>query len=209
MINSFQEVSTLSGDDFRDHLGKISLDHIFDPVFKEYAYDPPLCMKIVKYIAYGNSIESNKISVGGDRRKELYKIFRDLEIQNSGTEPLFPDIQRNYYDEIVLLGNDAIVESIIRWLKHKDNRQLEFLFTLQNAYVQQQAASLKEIKKSSGEVDYDQKFKCIGYMMDLKNKIKDAESELQQNDPKLKEAYEEVKQSRAKFPSMGVESKAW
>lgn len=168
-----------------------------------------LCAKIIKFIAYGNSIESNKISVGGDRRKELYKIFRDLEIPQEGVDPIWPDIKRNYYDEVVILGNAAVAESIIRWLQHKDNRQLEFLFTLQNAYVQHQAASLKDIRKSSGEVDFDQKFKCIGYMMDLKNKIKDAESELQQNDPKLKEAYEEVKQAKQKAPTMGVEKHAW
>lgn len=209
MINSFQEISIFSGDDFRDHLGRISLDHIFDPLLKEYGYDPALCVKIIKYIAFGNSIESDKISVGGDRRKELHKIFRYLDIPNEGVDPKFLSIKRNYYEEIVLLSNDSVAESIIRWLKHKDNRQIEFLFTLQNAYVQQQAASLKEIRKSSGEVDYDQKFKCIGYMMDLKNKIKDAESELQQNDPKLKAAYEELKQAKQKAPVMGVENHAW
>lgn len=209
MINSFQEITIFDGSDFRDHLGKVNLDHIFDPVLKEYVYDPGLCVRIIKYIAFSNSIESNKISVGGDRRKELHKIFRDLEFPQEGVDPLFPNIKRAYYDEVVLMGNESVVESIIRWLKHKDNRQLEFLFTLQNAYVQQQAAALKEIKKSSGEVDYDQKYKCIGYMMDLKLKIKDAESELQQNDPKLKEAYEDVKQAKKTNSTTGVENYAF
>lgn len=209
MINSFQEITIFDGSDFKDHLGKINLDHIFDPVLKEYVYDPALCVRIIKYIAFSNSIESNKISVGGDRRKELHKIFRDLEFPQEGIDPLFPNIKRAYYDEVVLMGNESVVESIIRWLKHKDNRQLEFLFTLQNAYVQQQAAALKEIKKSSGEVDYDQKYKCVGYMMDLKLKIKDAEAELQQNDPKLKEAYEEVKQAKQRITTTGPENFSW
>lgn len=209
MINSFQEITIFSGDDFRDHLGQISLESIFDPVMKEYNYDPAFCVKVIKFIAYSNSIESNKISVGGDRRKELHKIFRDLDMPHNGVDPAFFNVERNYYEEIVMLGNDSVVESIIRWLKHKDNRQLEFLFTLQNAYVQHQAASLKEIRKSSGEVDYDQKYKCIGYMMELKKKIKDAEAELQQHDPKLKEAYEEVKQAAQKSQSTGVEKFAW
>lgn len=201
MINSFQEITTYSGFDYKDYLGQISLLHIFESIFKEYE-DIELCAKIIRYIAYTHSIESNKISVGGDRRKELYRVFKEMGIPDEEPNAEYP---RNYYEEIVLLKNEAIVKSIQLWLQHKDNRQLEYLFTLQNAYVQQQSAALKDIRKSTGEIDYDQKYKCIGYMMELKKMIKDAESELQQNNPKLKEAYEEIKQSAVKSNTIGVE----
>lgn len=208
MINSFQEVALFSGEDFKEHLERTTLIHIFEPVLNEYI-DFDLCAKIIKYIAFANSLESPKISVGGDRRKELHSIFRDMEIPTDIVDPRMPTIKRQLYGEIVLLENDAIIESTNRWLRYKDNRQLEYLFTLQNAYVQHQAAALKDIRKSSGETDYDQKFKCIGYMKELKKQIADAESELQQNDEKLKEAYEEVKIAKKKVPSTGPEAHAW
>jgi hypothetical protein len=208
MINAFQEITSFEGENFNDYLAEITLFTIFEPVFAEYM-DPVFCKKVVLYIVYANSVDSSKIGVGNDRRRELNKIFKDLEIPPNGPHPFDPDMgERDFYTEIVLMTNSSVVTSIERWLQHKDNRQLEYLFTLQNAYVQHQSASLKDIRKASGEIDYDQKFKCIEYMMKLKKMIADAESELQQNDPKLKQAYEEVKTAKQKIKTLGPEAYA-
>jgi hypothetical protein len=185
MVNSFFETVTYAGDDYAEYLEKLNIISIFEPIFKAYE-DPELCKKIVKYVAYTHSLESDKLSVGGDRRKEVTKVFKDLSI---------PD---EYYEDLVLLRNSAVIKSAQRWMQYRDNRQIEYLFTLQNAYAQQQAASLKDIKKSTGEVDYDQKQRCIEHMTELKQMIKDAESELQQNHEKLKEAYKEVTRAAKK-----------
>jgi hypothetical protein len=203
MINAFQEIVSFDGENFNDHLAEITLFTIFEPVFEDYQ-DPVFCKKVVLFIVYANSVDSSKIGVGTDRRRELNKIFKDLEIPAKGPHPFDPDMgERNFYDEIVLMINPAVVTAIERWLQHKDNRQLEYLFTLKNAYVQHQSAALRDIRKANNEVDYDQKFKCIEYMMKLKKMIADAESELQQNDPKLKQAYEEVRQAKVKAPVTG------
>lgn len=185
MINAFFEVTQYSGFDYAEYLEKLNILRIFDPIFKEYE-DHDLCKKIVKYIVYTHSLESDKLSIGGDRRKEVSKVFKDLKI---------PD---EYYEDLVLVNNIAVIKSAQRWMEYKDNKQIEYLFTLENAYVQQQAAALKDIRKATGEIDYDQKMRCVENMTELKKMIKDAESELQQNHEKLKEAYKEVSKAAKK-----------
>jgi hypothetical protein len=61
-----------------------------------------------------------------------------------------------------------------------------------------QIASVSDLKKSSGEIDYDTKFKCATYSKELLQMIKDLEQELIQNDMKLKEGVSEVKAASRK-----------
>lgn len=197
MVNLFNEIISFDGVNFQDHIEIIGLTYIFEPIFKAYD-DNFLHVKIAKFIVYGYSAESNKISVGGDRRKELSNIFKSL------------DIKEELYDWVVLLKNKDVLKSVQLWMAKQDGRQIEYLFTLQTSYIQQQTASLADLKKSDLiNTDYDQKHKCIGYMVELKKMIKDAESELQQNDPKLREAYEEVKMAAKKVETHGPEKHAW
>lgn len=195
MINLFQEIVNYDGVNFQDHCERIGVFYIFDPVFTCKSFEEnELHIKIAKYIAYTHSIESSKLTVKGDRRKETHAVFKELEIEDE------------YYSSIVLLKNSSVVKSVQLWMEKQDNRQVELLFTLQNAYVQQQTASLDNLKKSDGiNTDYDQKMKCIQHMMELKDMIKAAEAELQQNDPILKEAYQDVKKSSAKL-TLGPET---
>lgn len=193
MINSYFEVVNSNDDDFGDYLSRINLFRIFESIFEEYE-EMELCKKIILYIAYSHTLESSKISVGGDRRKECHQIFKDLKI---------PD---EHYDDVVLLKGDAILKAVQLWMRNQDSRQIEYLFTLQNAYVQQQAAALKDIRKSTGEIDFDQKQRCIEHMTELKKMIKDAESELQQNHEKLKEAYQDIKKATKVKNTIGPES---
>lgn len=196
MINLYQEITQFDGVNFHDHLKRIGAFDIFEPIFTSRFFDDNIVqIKSCQYIAYTHSSESPKLSVGGDRRKMLNAVFKSLGV---GDE---------FYQALVCLEHPAIVESIKKWMDKKDDRQLEFLFTLQNAYVQQQKASLEMLKKSDLiTIDYDQKMKCIEHMVELKKMIKDAESELQQNDPKLKQAYEEVKNAAKKSQTLGVEN---
>lgn len=194
MVDLFTEVIKFEGVNFVDHLERLGIYFVFETVMEsDYFDDNVLKIKVCQYVAYGHSIESRRITMGGDRRKELSDIFKFLGIDSK------------FYDSIVLMKNPAVVKSIQRWLDKKDSRQIEFLFTLNNAYVQQQAGSLADLKKSDLiNTDYDQKFKCIEHMTDLKKMIKDAESELQQSDPKLKEAYQDVKKAASKV-TVGIE----
>ena len=195
MINLFTEITTYEGVNFQDHCERIGVFSIFEPIFSSMVFEDNLLhIKIAKYIAYAHSIESPKLTMNGDRRKEIHAVFKDLEIEDE------------HYNGIVLLKDRDVVKCVQLWMSKQDNRQAEYLFTLQNAYVQQQTAALDNLKKSDGiNTDYDQKMRCIEHMTELKKMIKDAESELQQNDPKMKDLHQEVKKAAAKFV-LGPES---
>jgi hypothetical protein len=197
MISLFQEVVNFDGVNFQDHCERIGVLYIFEPIFTSTAFDDnELHIKIAKYIALTHSIESQKLTMSGDRRKEIHAVFKEL------------DISSEYYDGVVLLKNASVLKSVQLWMEKQDSRQIEYLFTLQNAYVQQQTASLANLLKSDGiNVDYDQKMRCISNMAELKKMVKDAQSELQQSDPKMKESYNDVKKASAKF-TVGPETYA-
>lgn len=197
MIGLFQEIVNYEGLNFHNHCERIGVSYIFEPIFTSTVYDDnELHIKIAKYIALTHSIESQKLTMSGDRRKEIHAVFKELQIDDE------------HYNAIVLLKDRDVLKAVQLWMAKQDSRQAEYLFTLQNAYIQQQTAALDNLKKSDCiNTDYDQKFKCVEYMTELKKMIKDAESELQQNDPKMKEAHQEVKRSATKF-TVGPETYA-
>jgi hypothetical protein len=189
MISLFQEIISFDGVNFQDHCERIGVSYIFEPIFTSTIYDDnELHIKIAKYIVLTHSIESQKLTMSGDRRKEIHAVFKEL------------DISSEYYDGVVLLKNASVLKSVQLWMDKQDSRQIEYLFTLQNAYVQQQTASLANLLKPDGlSTDYDQKFRCIENITELKKMIKDAQNDLQQSDPKMKESYQDVKRAAAKF----------
>jgi hypothetical protein len=197
MISLFQEIISFDGVNFQDHCKRIGVSYIFDPIFTSTVYDDnELHIKIAKYIALTHSIESQKLTMSGDRRKEIHAVFKELGIKDE------------HYEGVVLLKNRDVLKSVQLWMEKQDSRQIEYLFTLQNAYVQQQTASLADLRKADGtNVDYDQKMRCIENITELKKMIKDAQSELQQSDPKMKESYNDVKKAAAKF-TVGPETYA-
>lgn len=196
MFSVYHEIVSSQSDNIFYLLAKLGKDVIFDDLTAAYEGDE-LLKKAVKFIVYCYSIDSDRISLGSDRRKEKAAIFKML------------DIDPALYDDFVLLGEKAVVESAQKWLRDQDSVQFEFLTTLREAYVQQQAAALKPLEKASGGTDWDQKQKCIEHMASLKKMIKDAEAELKQNDPKLKEAHEEVQKASKKISTIGPENFAY
>lgn len=186
MVSLYSEIINFDGVNFQDHLERVGLSFVFEPVISEFD-DNLTQIKVSQYIAYSHSLESSKITIAGDRRKELQEIYKWLKL---------PD---DLYEDVVLMKNRNVLESIKRWMIKQDNRQIEYLFTLQNAYIQQQTAALQDLRKSTGEIDWDQKMRCVSNMTELKEMMKTAESELQQQDDRLKETHVEIKKVAAKF----------
>lgn len=194
MVNLYSEIVNFDGVNFQDHLERVGLSFVFDPIIHCSDFDDnQLQIKVCQYIVFAFSLESPKLTIAGDRRTETASIFRELKLPDS------------IYGSLVLLNHEKVLESAKRWMKKQDNAQIEYLFTLKEAYVQQQTASLQDLKNSSGETDYVMKMKCIENMVELKKMIKEAESELQQNDERLKSAHNEIKKSTSKF-TIGVEN---
>ena len=198
MVNAFAELTSYQGD-FSDIKEKYTFMDLFAPLFEQYAAQPKLATKIIKYILYAFSIESTKITLGGDRAKETTLLFKELGIDEGRSK------DESLLEDIVLLQDDNVLICVNKWLKWQDSRQIEFLFTLHQEYVQQQHASLSKIRTSSGEIDWDQKMKCIEHLKELKVMIKDAESELMQNNPAMKHIFKAAERGNVKN-TMGAES---
>lgn len=194
MTNAYYEIVSHEGD-YRNIFDKYLFLKIFEPII-EYFEDVDTATKVIKFIVYGFSLESTKLTVTGDRRKELVAIFNELEID------------KKLYKEVVLLENGIILSCSQKWLIYQDNAQLEYLFTLEQAYIQQQTASISPLKKSDGvNIDYDQKQKCIEHMRELRKWIKEAQAELIQSNAKMKEAYKDVGvDNTKKSQGKGIES---
>lgn len=182
MINAYSELVSYNGNEWDDFLDRISLLDIFMPVIKHYE-DVDVLKCVVRYIAYAYSFQSDKILLNSDWEKNKKSIFDLVMIKP----------EQEYYNDLVLLQNPAVVISIQKWLDYQDSDTFKQLSVLKDLRLEMQLSAVSLIKKSSGETDFDQKFKNAEYANKLKLMIKDLESELIQNDGKLKEAVKEVK----------------
>jgi hypothetical protein len=188
MISPFHSIVSYEGDNWDDFLDRILLVHIFSPVIKEYKNKDTL-KGAIRFIAYAYSVDSDKIILGRDWKKNKQEIFEFVLIKP----------EKKSYEDLVLLENKAVVETIHRWVDHQNNDTFTHLQVLKDLRVEMQISALSKILKSSGEIDYDQKFRNAKYADDLKQMIKDLESELIQNNQKLKDAVKEVKVAKSKF----------
>lgn len=188
MISPYHSIINHETDDWQDFLEKILLIDIFMPVIKEYN-DYATLKAVIRYIVYAYSPESDKVVLGMEWQKNKQNIF----------EAAMAKPEKTCYEDLVLLKNKAVVESIHKWMEFIDNDTFTQLQVLKDLRVEMQISSLTSILKASGEVDYDQKYRNATYASDLKKAIKDLESELIQNNTKLKDAVKEVRLSRSKF----------
>lgn len=188
MVSPFHSLTSYEEDNWEDFLNKILLIDIFLPVIEEY-HDKNVLKAVIRFIAYAYSPDSDKIILGRDWKKNKQEIFEFVMIKP----------EKSSYEDLVLLKNKAVVESIHRWVAYQDNDTFTQLQVLKDLRVEMQISALSRILKASGETDYDQKFRNAKYADDLKEMIKDLESELIQNNQKLKDAVKEVKVAKSKF----------
>ena len=107
MTNPFHDIVNYNDGYFEDYLEKLSVLFVFEPVFNEYP-DKAISKKVVKFICLCFSIESPKISVGGDRRTEKSNIFKEL----FGELKLLDEQKQTLYEDLVYLKNDKVVDSV-------------------------------------------------------------------------------------------------
>lgn len=197
MIKPFKELTTYEGNDFVGFIKKILLYEVFKDLINEYGHDKGLLKQIIKYIVWAYSMESEKVVLGMDWEKNKKRIFDEAELPPS----------EEMQEAVIYLKDEAILNTINKWLDFQDEEAYTQYCALKDLRVEMQVSSLRDIKKASGEIDYDQKFRNAQYAKDLLGMIKDVEAQLIQNDIKLKDAVKEVKKS-IKKDTFGVESYA-
>lgn len=194
MINASQEIVNYGGDDFQDYLTRLALIEIFEPVFKEY---PLYAKEIIRYIVYTNSIDSELIVLGADWLQTKKRIYEHCNLPP----------KEDMLQDVIFLKSDFIKSSALKWLEFQDDETFSELLMLKNLKVEMQLSANSEIRKASGEIDYDQKMKNAEYSIKLTNLIKDTQLNLIQNNAKLKEAHKDAGQNARKTKSsFGVES---
>lgn len=187
MISPFHTLVNYQEDDWQDYLEKCLLIDIFTPVIKEYK-DVQVLKCVIRYIAYAYSVQSDKIVLGMEWHKNKKQIFEFVSAKP----------EKTIYEDLVLLKNEAVLKSVNNWLEHQDEDTFKQLSVLRDLRVEMQISALTNIRKSSGEIDFDQKFKNAEYAIKLKLMIKDLESELVQNYSELKDAVKEVRTENSK-----------
>lgn len=188
MISPYQSIISYEEDNWDEFLEKCLLIDIFMPIIIFYK-EPHIIKCVIKYIVYAYSVQSEKIVLGMDWQKNKQQIFEFVLIKP----------EKDSYEDLVLLKNKAVVDTIHNWMEFQDNDTFKMLQVLKDLRVEMQISSLSRIIKSSGEVDYDQKYRNAEYSVKLKEKIKELEAELIQNNVKMKDAVREVRMSKSKF----------
>lgn len=193
MISAYNEIITFEGDDWEDYFTKVCLIDIFKDFINLFK-DRSVLRQAIKYVAWAYSKDSDCVILRLDWLQNKRKIF---------DKALLHDV---YYEDLVLLKNPIVVKTIHRWLEFQDSAIFSRLSMLKELQVEMQQSAISEIKKSSGEIDYDQKYKNACYVKDLGKMIDDLEQELLQNDSKLKMAVKEIRSASKNKNTIGVET---
>lgn len=211
MINAFAEIVSYSGPEWDDFLDKRSLLEIFKPVLQRYS-DNSIRKGVINYIIKAYTLESQDIVIGMEWQRNKKIIFEKCMLPYDMHDELvlfenIHDCDAGDFEDKIEKDKDitAIRHSITKWLTFQDSQTFVQLSVLKDLQIEMQISANTFIKKSSGENDYDQKFKNAKYAMDLRVLIRTVEDELIQNNEKLKEAVQEVRKGKVKS-TMGIES---
>lgn len=179
MINARLQVINYEGIEWEEYLKKHYLIDIFLPVLKEYP-ENIIRKGVLKYIVSTYSLDSDAVIISLEWKCNKQKIFNKCGLPDS------------LWEDIGLLKNENVLKSINKWLNFQESDVWVQLCTLRDLRVEMQMSANSKILKSSGEIDYSQKFLNATYANDLQKMIKDLEQQLIQNNPILKEGYKEV-----------------
>ena len=177
MVNCYKDIINYDeGHDYFDEfLEKMHIMEIFKPIFEEFT-DKQVQLGAVKYILYAYSINSDMLTTNGlswDKLSE--KIFKKCKL---------PDEQ---YDNIARLESVSVQDCIQKWIRYQNDENFTQYVTFRDLRRQLLSASLSNVKKSSGEVDYATKMQCAVDSKQLLQMMSDARDTFIQNSAKLKD----------------------
>lgn len=183
MTNPYRAITTYEGLDWQPFLTELGLWEIFDGLFAYYA-SPGLTTKVIRYIAWAYSEQSEKIITGMDWQENKRKIFDLAGLPGTLWEP------------IGRLTDPNVVKTIHKWLDLQGGKAFIQLQSIKDLAMEMRIASNTDIRKANNEVDYDQKRRNATYARELDEQAQELESELIQNSPRLKETVKEAKYVR-------------
>lgn len=195
MISVYSSLMGHKKGDLKEYIEELSLTDVFEKLIKKYNDSSDFSCAL-RYILYAYSVESEMLVIGQNWEKTKKKIYEKV-----CAKPI-----KDMYEELVHLKSTEVLETIQRWLDYNDSDVFTSLQTLKDLRAEMQMTCLTQIKKSSGEIDYTQKFLNAEYALKLKQMIKELESELIQTNPVMKDAIKEFRSEKNKSGLMGIET---
>lgn len=192
MIVPYNVLISYAESNWKEYLEEHSLLSVFNDLVAEYGSDNPLLTKLIRYIVWAYSLDSEKIVLGADWLQNKAEIF------NSSGLP------ETLWDSVALLKNETIIKAIHGWLRYQEQDVFTQLVVLKDLLIEMQLSANSLIKRGT-DIDYDQKFKNARYALELRDMIQKLETQLLQNHPKLKAGIKEVHFVSAKS-TVGVET---
>jgi len=186
MINPYYSIITTDEIDFEEFLRKLNLLEIFRPVLVEFQ-DIDLFKGIVKFIAWGFSLDSDMLGTSGNTWGKVC----DLIYEKSGL-PDDRDEDKSIYQLVANLKSEGVRDSIERWLQFQNDEHWTQFIHYRDLRRQMLSASLDYLKKTGGEIDYEAKMDCAKFSKELLQMMNDAKETFIQNNAKLKGSVESI-----------------
>ncbi len=178
-ITSFEE---LFG--FEDYLKKLNLFKVFEPVLKEFGEN---AVGAIKFIAWGYGLDSDMLATNGNNWS---KVSEEIFLKTNLPEALFP--------AVALMESPSIQICIQRFLEYQNDEHWTQYITYRDLRFQMLSSSLAGIKKSSGEIDYEQKMNNAIHSNKLLSMMNEAKETFIQNNSKLKASVEAFSKANEK-----------
>lgn len=142
MVHIYSEVVGYeSAHEFEDHIKKLHLFEIFKSIFIEF---PLHAQKIIKFILYAYSIESDMLTTQGSTWAKISKKICD----KVGLDSSILDVD-------FLLNNESVRTSIQRFLQYQDEENFTQWATYRDLRRQFLEAALFPLPKYQGDGDKD------------------------------------------------------
>lgn len=191
MTNPYIAITNYNGMDWEGFLRSLSVENVFHPLRE--VFEGELLGKVVKYIVWTYSVDSDRIIVGMEWQFNKQKIFDLVGLPGDA------------WHAIGLMENAIIIDVINKWLDVQNNEVFSEWCMLKELRREMQESAVSKIETAAGQVDYDQKMKNATYVTRLRSMINDLEANLIQNSPTLKEGVREAR-GRRKQPTAGPEN---
>lgn len=177
-----------TGGDMAERLREMNTLHIFEMMLDNYKEDLSKFNRALFYILHTYTLGSKFHIIGDDWQEIKERIATRVGIHNVATN--VPE--QDFYRDVVMLKSQPVVSSVHKYIDHQGNRKFKHLCMLKDLYVEMIGSANSNILKSSGETDYDQKYKNQGYAESLYTKIGEWEQIIAQDNSSLKEAVKEL-----------------
>lgn len=202
MISTYQVLIKQEEPDFQEYLKKVHLFSIFQPLLEEFG-DPELFKGVIKFIAWGYSMESEMLQTQGNTWSKICE-----EIYDKAELPDDRKDENGIYEAVCNLKSENVRDAIERFLLlgNEDNWiQYTHFRDLRKQFL---ALSISNMKKNTGEIDIEAKMKAAIYSKDLLKMMEDARDGFIQNHPKLRSGVDAVNKATNDRKSRSVGSYA-